>query len=209
MAQSGRGRQACGRPRHCGFAGPDGLALNECMKFRLLTLALLLPLSLAAATTLKIDRTRSFVDVDVTATIGSFTGRLETYEAQLDFEPVGKIKTATFSFKFADLKTGEAKRDAEMIEWLGGGDPSGSFQLAALALRPDGQGHATGRLTIKGRAELIEFPVTISQLDGDWTISGTATLRYTDWGLKVIRKMGLLKVDPEVKVRFKLIGQPG
>lgn len=176
------------------------------MKFRLLILALLLPLSLAAASTLKVDRTRSFVDVDVKATVGSFTGRLEAYEAQVTFEPAGKIKTATFAFKFADLKTGEAKRDAEMIQWLGGGDPAGSFQLAALALTPDGQGHATGRLTLKGRAELIEFPVTVTQLDGDWTVSGTATLRYTDWGLKVIRKMGVLKVDPEVKVRFKLIG---
>lgn len=179
------------------------------MKLGQLTLALLLPLSVVAAPTLRIDRTRSFVDVDVKATLGSFTGRLEAYEAQLVFDPAGKIETATFSFGFADLKTGEAKRDAEMIKWLGGGDPAGSFQLAALALRPDGQGHATGRLTLKGRAELIEFPVTIAQLDGEWTISGTATLRYTDWGLKVIRKLGLLKVDPEVKVRFKLIGQPG
>ncbi|HYC71100.1 MAG TPA: YceI family protein [Opitutaceae bacterium] len=178
------------------------------MKFRLLVLLLVLPFSLAAATTLKVDRPRSFVDVDVKATVGSFTGRLETYEAQVTFAPSDKIQAAVFSFKFADLKTGEAKRDAEMIKWLGGGDPAGSFQLGALALTPDGHGHATGRLTIKGRAELIEFPVTVSQLDGEWTIAGTATLHYTDWGLKVIRKMGLLRVDPEVKVRFKLIGTP-
>lgn len=175
---------------------------------RLLASLLLLPLSLAAASTLKVDPARSFVDVDVKMTVGSFTGRLEAYNAQVGFDPAGKIKTATFAFKFADLKTGEQKRDADMLEWLGGGDPVGSFQLGALALTPDGQGHASGRLVIKGRAELVEFPVNVTQLDGVWTISGSATLRYTNWGLKVIRKMAVLKVDPEVKVRFKLIGTP-
>lgn len=175
---------------------------------RLLACAFVLPLALTAASTLKVDPARSFVDVDVKMTVGSFTGRLEAYDAQVGFDPAGRIKTATFAFKFADLKTGEHKRDAEMLQWLGGNDPVGSFQLGALALTPDGQGHASGRLVIKGRAELVEFPVNVTQLDGVWTISGSATLRYTDWGLKVIRKLGLLKVDPEVKVRFKLIGAP-
>lgn len=178
------------------------------MNLRLLPLLLCLPLSLAAATALKVDRTRSFVDVDVRMTVGSFTGRLEAYDAQVTFDPPGKIKAATFAFRFADLKTGDAKRDADMIRWLGGGDPAGHFQLGALALTPDGQGHASGRLTLHGRAELVELPVNVTQLDGDWTIAGSASLRYTDWGLKVIRKLGVLKVDPEVKVRFKLIGAP-
>jgi len=173
-----------------------------------LSLLLVLSPALTAANVLKIDPARSFVNVDVKATVGSFTGRLEAYDARLGFDERGKIRTATFAFRFADLKTGDAKRDAEMLEWLGGGDPAASFQLGALAVAPDGQGHASGRLLLNGQVHLVEMPVNLTQLDGEWTITGAATLRYTNWGLKVIRRLGLLKVDPEVKVRFKLIGRP-
>jgi polyisoprenoid-binding protein YceI len=176
---------------------------------RALLLALvLLPLSAAAAGKLKIDRTRSFVDVDVKATVDSFTGRLENYEAVIGLDEAGKIKTAVFTFRFADLKTGKGDRDLKMLEWLGGAEPQGRFEMGALALAPDGQGHATGRLAIIGNAQLVEFPVNITQTDGAFTITGSATLRYTDWGLKVIRNFGLIKVAPEVKVRFKLVGAP-
>lgn len=176
-------------------------------RFLRLLLALL-PLAAPAASALKIDRSRSFVDVDVKATVDSFTGRLEQYDAAIGLDESGKIRTAQFSFKFADLKTGKDERDHKMLEWLGGAEPDGRFELGALALTPDGQGHATGRFTMHGNAQLIEFPVNVTQADGAFTITGAATLRYTDWGLKVIRMFGLLKVDPEVKVRFKLIGAP-
>lgn len=182
---------------------------NNPMKLlRLLVCLAVLPAGLAAAATLKVDRHRSFVNVDVKATVGSFTGRLEAYEARVTFEPAGRIRAATFRFRFADLKTGDAERDAEMLRWAGGPDAAGAFTLGALALTPDGQGHATGRLVMNGRPELIEFPVNVSQLDGVWTLEGAATLRYTDWGLKVVRRFVVVKVDPEVKVRFKLIGTP-
>ncbi len=167
-----------------------------------------LPLAAQAAGTLKIDRSRSFVDVDVKSTVDSFTGRLENYDAAIGLDEAGKIKTAVFTFKFADLKTGKAERDLRMLEWLGGAQPEGRFEMGALALAPDGQGHATGRFTMHGNAQLVEFPVNITQSDGAFTIAGAATLRYTDWGLKIIRNFGLLKVDPEVKVRFKLVGAP-
>ncbi len=173
-----------------------------------LSVFVMVPLAVQAAGTLKIDQTKSFVDVDVKATVDSFTGRLENYDAAISLDDSGKIKTVVFTFRFADLKTGKGDRDHKMLEWLGGAEPDGRFEMGALALAPDGQGHATGRFTMHGNAQLIEFPVNITQGDGVWTITGAATLRYTDWGLKVIRMFGVLKVDPEVKVRFKLIGTP-
>lgn len=177
-------------------------------RLRALFLFLVLPLAAIAADSLKIDRTKSFVDVDVKATVDSFTGRLENYDVQVGLDEAGKIKTAVFTFKFAHLKSGKADRDAKMLEWLGGGDPDGRFELGALAVTRDGQGQATGRLTFHGTSQLIEFPVEVQQLDSAWTITGAATVKYTNWGLKVIRMALLLKVDPEVKVRFKIVGTP-
>lgn len=170
---------------------------------------LLLPLALAAADRiLKIDPARSYVDVDVKATMDSFTARLDAYDLRATVGDKDRIKTAALSFKFADLKTGKPERDDAMIEWLGGGEPAGRFELGILAITPSGQGQVSGNLTFHGKTALVEFPVNIEQADGAHTITGTATINTHTWGLKTFRKFGVLKVDPEVKIRFKFTGVP-
>ena len=177
---------------------------------RLLAAALLLPLAaFAAERPLKIDKAKTFVDVDVKATVDSFTGHLDAYDARVTVDDAGKIKGATFAFKFADLKTGKPDRDAAMLKWLGGDAPAGKFELGTLAQTPDGQGQASGRLTFHGSTQFIEFPVNITQTDGIYTVTGETTIDYRNWGLKIFRKAMLLKVDPNVTIRFKLIGTLG
>ncbi len=176
---------------------------------RLLAPLLLLPcVLLAAERTLKIDRSRSFVDVDVDAT-KNFTAHLDAYDAKVGVDDLGKIKNAVFTFKFADLKTGKPDRDTAMIAWLGGGAPAGKFELGTLAQTPDGQGQASGRLTFHGTTQFIEFPVNITQNDGTYTVTGETVIDYRNWGLKIFRKAMLLKVDPNVTIRFKLVGTLG
>jgi polyisoprenoid-binding protein YceI len=176
---------------------------------RLLLASLLLPLAAwAAEHPLKVDRTRTFIDVDVKATVGSFTGHLDNYEIKVSVDDAGKIKGAVFTFKFADLKTGKVDRDADMIKWLGGGDPEGRFELGNLAITPDGQGQVSGRLTFHGKTERVEFPINVVKADGTVTITGETTIDYRQWDLKVKRMAYVAKVDPEVKIRFKLTGAP-
>jgi polyisoprenoid-binding protein YceI len=94
-----------------------------------------------------------------------------------------------------------------MIDWLGGGNPTGRFELGLLALTPSGQGQVSGNLTFHDQTVLVEFPVNIDRAaDGGYVITGTATINYHNWGLKTYRKLGVLKVDPEVKIRFKFTG---
>lgn len=177
---------------------------------RPLVLLLLLPLALPAADrVLKPDRARSYVDVDVKATVDSFTARLDAYDLRAAVDEKDRIKTAVLAFKFADLKTGKTDRDSAMIEWLGGGDPTGRFELGILALTPSGQGQASGNLTFHGQTHLVEFPVNVVQADGATVITGEAILDYRNWGLKKYRKLGVLTVDPEIKIRFKFTGAPG
>jgi polyisoprenoid-binding protein YceI len=80
----------------------------------------------------------------------------------------------------------------------------GRFELGNLAVTPDGQGQASGRLTFHDVTERIEFPVNILRKDGIYTITGETTIDYRTWNLKVIRVAMLLKVNPEVKIRFKI-----
>jgi len=171
---------------------------------RLLTLVLLPLMAMAAEHTLKVDQSRSFVDVDVKATI-NFSGRLDAFDAKVSVDDAGKIKSAVFTFKFSDLKTGKPDRDADMIKWLGGGEPDGRFEMGNLALTPDGQGQVSGRLVFHGVTELVEFPINVTRADGGYTITGEATIDYRNWNLKKIRRALMLTVDPDVKVRFKLV----
>lgn len=174
--------------------------------FRRLALVLLLPLTLAAAEhPLKLDRSRSFVEVDVDA-VKNFTAHLDRYDVQLTVDDSGKIKTAIFTFKFSDLKSGNDSRDADMIKWLGGGDPEGRFELGNLAITPDGQGQASGRLTFHGVTDRVEFPVDLTKAGGSYTVTAEPTIDYRNWNLKVIRKAWLFTVSPEVKIRFKITG---
>jgi polyisoprenoid-binding protein YceI len=179
------------------------------MSLRPLVALFLLPLALAAADrSIKVDRTRSYVDVDVKATVDSFTAHLDNYELKATVDDKDRFKTGVLAFKFADLKTGKAERDATMLEWLGGGDPAGRFELGIVAITPSGQGQASGNLMFHGKTAQVEFPVNITKADGAYTITGEATLDYRNWGLKTYRKLGVLKVDPQVKVRFKFTGVP-
>ena len=155
---------------------------------------------------LKVDRARSFIEVDVKSTTDSFTARLEKYQTTLGVDVGGRIKTAKLEFRFADLKTGKAERDEKMLAWLGSAEAEGRFELGVLALAPNGEGQTTGRLTFHGVTQRIEFPVKVARADLTYTVKGEVTLDTRNWNLKVIRMMGLLKVDPEVKVRFQLIG---
>lgn len=177
--------------------------------FRLLACFLLLPLALLAVErSLKIDKARTFLDVDVDATV-NFTAHLDAYDAKVVVDDLGKIKSAVFAFKFADLKTGKTDRDSKMLEWLGGGLPEGRFELGNLAITPDGQGQASGRLTFHNVSERVEFPINVVRADGTYTITGETTIDYRTWELKPIRTAMLFKLSPNVKVRFKLTGVPG
>lgn len=174
-------------------------------RFRLLALLFVLPLALSAADrVLKVDRERSYVDVDVKVTVGDFTARLEAYELTGTVDDKNRIKTAALAFRFADLKTGDGERDRAMIEWLGGADPKGRFDLGILALTPSGQGQVTGALTFHDRKELVEFPVSVSEAGGVYTVTGETQVDHRRWGLKTIRRGFVIKVDPFVTVKFKV-----
>lgn len=176
---------------------------------RLLPVVLAFAAALAAlpapAQTLRVDRARSFVDVDVKFTLGSFTGRLERYTATLENDPAGRIRAARLEFRFADLKTGDPERDAHMLAWLGRGDPIGVYELGVLALAPDGQGQASGRLTFNGQTRRVEFPVLVTRGDDILTVAGETTIDTRQWGLKPLRHRIVVKVDPEVRIRFRLV----
>ena len=161
----------------------------------------------AGAGTLDIDKTKSRIQVDAKATGHEFTGTLADFKATVRGDANSLAPSAVeLAWKFADLKTDDEKRDKEMIKWLGGGKPEGSFKFIKT-WTDKGKNHAQGTLTIHGVSKTIAFPFTAKK-DGKWvTIDGTASLDYKDFGLPIIRTMAVMTVNPKLSVRFHLVGQ--
>lgn len=161
----------------------------------------------AEAELLVVDRDLSRIDIDVQATIGSFTGNLADYDAEIRYHPdSSEVRSAQIRFRFADVTTGEEKRDHHMHVWQETETfPHGRFVLGQLK-PPDANGQvmAVGELTLHGQTRKIEFPVSILMENRTVVIDGEAVIDTQNYGLPIIRKFLALKVNPLVTIRFHL-----
>lgn len=172
----------------------------------LLVFALMALTASAAPEALVIDSAQSRVEIVVKATVDSFTGRLDGYKAAITVDG-GHVTAATLKFNFSDVHTGKTARDEAMHEWQETAKhPDGVFTLAALEPAADGRFNARGTLVLHGVSREIVFTVSVITDGSLYAIDGVAPLDTRDFGLPVIRKFGLLKVEPQVKVRFHLQG---
>lgn len=154
-----------------------------------------------------IDLAQSRVDVAVTATMDSFVAHLTQYQPSVVLASDGSVRSASLVFNFRDLITGKPARDKAMYEWEQiDAFPEGRFVLSALKPAADNQFTAIGRLTFHGVARDVQFPVSLSHEGTRLAIDGEATVDTREFGLPVIRKFGVLKVNPVVRVRFHLQG---
>lgn len=180
------------------------------MKLRHLLLLGLLPMGLAASELpLTVDKAHSAIDVVVKATVDSFTGNLADFQPRvLVDEATGRIVASEITFSMLDLRTGKTKRDAKMQEWEDTAHfPTGRFVMSRLEDGAAGTCTAHGMLDLHGVRHELSFPVTIMRDRQRFAIDGEAVIDTREHALPVIRMMGLLKVDPLVKVRFHLQGE--
>jgi polyisoprenoid-binding protein YceI len=174
----------------------------------LTSVALLAAPAFVNAATLEVDQARSRIQVDASATGHNFTGNLKKFTANANGD-AGSLAPSSFDLQwsFKDLDTDDAKRDQEMVKWLGGGDPKGSFAFTKSWTDKAGKTHGMGSLTIHGVSKAVSFPYTVKK-DGEWvTIDGTASLDYQNFKLPIIRSMAVMTVDPKLTVRFHVVGK--
>ncbi len=162
----------------------------------------------AADVALAVDKAQSRVEIVVKATVDSFTGTLADYQPVIRVNhDTGEVVSAEVGFAFAEVKTGKPDRDEQMHTWQETPKfPTGGFKLVSLTPTADGRFTATGTLTFHGVTRELAFPVTITTDRRLFAFDGEAVIDTRTYDLPVIRKFGLLKVDPIVKVRFHLQG---
>jgi polyisoprenoid-binding protein YceI len=146
------------------------------------------------------DMTQSHVEIAVKATIGSFVAQLQMFDLLVTATPrTGQIESAVFRSNFAAIKTGDVDRDRDMNDWQQTDKfPDVIFTLTALEPAPSGKSVARGQLS---------FPISIVTKAQMIAIEGDVTIDTRDFGLPVITKFYLLKVDPIVHLHFHLQGK--
>jgi polyisoprenoid-binding protein YceI len=163
-------------------------------------------------TPLVIDPAQSHIEAHVKSTLENFVAKLTAYEATVAVDPAEKrVGHAQLKFHFSDIKTGNEKRDTEMRLWQQT-DLFPDSVCVVDTLVPAGTSNYTaqGKLTFHGVTKAVAFPVTIiSKEPGTYIIEGELSLDTRDYGLPVIRKFGMLKVNPVLEVNFHLEGRAG
>lgn len=185
----------------------NALLLSACRP--LVFAALLVPRpTLGQGVPLRVDRAASRFDIAVKATVGSFTGHLRAFTADVTTDPDGRrVESASFRCDFTAISTGNDHRNRDMDAWQETGRfPQVSFVLTSLESARGGLQTASGRLRLHGVERTIQFPVSISSAHGRMIIDGDATLDTRDFGLPIIRKFWALTVNPVVHVHFHLEG---
>lgn len=169
---------------------------------------ILTTLSSVHAATLEVDQDRSRIHVDAKATGHNFSGTLKKFTAKASGDAT-TLKPDGFELQwgFKDLDTDDAKRDQEMIHWLGDADPKGSFKFIKSWTDDSGKTRGMGTLTINGISKTISFPYTVSK-NGEWlTVDGSVAMDYQNFKLPIIRTLAVMTVDPKLTVRFHVVGK--
>jgi polyisoprenoid-binding protein YceI len=162
----------------------------------------------AAEREITVDPAGSRVEVVVKATVDSFVAKLSSYQAQISLDATGaRVDAATFRFQFADIKTGKPDRDEQMNTWQETAKfPEVVCKVSSVTAAADGRYLASGRLLFHGVERDFSFPVTITSDQSLFSVDGEMSVDTRDFGLPIIRKFMMLKVDPIVVVKFHLQG---
>jgi polyisoprenoid-binding protein YceI len=183
---------------------------NDLMKTKLpvlLGLLLWVPV-IANGATLEVDSGNSRIEVNAKATGHGFTGVLQKYTLKVTGDGSTLAPAALdLRWDFADLKTADEGRDVEMIKWLGGGKPQGSFKFIKTWTDPQGVTYAQGSLTIHGVSKTVAFPYTAKKTGDRLTLDGKVSLDYQNFNLPVVRAMLVMTVDPKLVVGFHIVGK--
>ncbi len=157
----------------------------------------------------QVDSSRSSVQVVVKATVDSFVAEVPVYEVDVDLTP-GRWESTRAAFRctFNAVQTGKKGRDEEMLHWYGDAtDGKVEFQMQEVVPGKPGEWEARGTLLLHGVRRSISFPVVFGDDGSTQVIDGEVPLDTRDFGLEVIKKVWVLKVDPVVRVRFHLQGK--
>lgn len=174
---------------------------------RLLFTALALPLA-AAAAPLKTDAAHSQVSAVFTQMNVPVEAPFKKSAAAIDYDPAKPAAArASVEIDTASLDVGDAEINKEVVkkEWFNAAQyPKASF--VSTAIKPAGAGKlaVTGKLTIKGRAADVSFPLTVTTSGGKTVFEGQLPIRRLAFNVGEGEWKDTSMVADQVVIKFRV-----
>jgi len=154
-----------------------------------------------------VDQSHSRILMEVKTDLNGFTAELTDYhiDVMADSES-GKITSAQVNFPFSALKTGDPRRDRDMLIWENN-DQFPEVVCTLTHLEPQGNAKfsAQGEVLFHGMKQAISFPATvIMNPNQSYVVDGEADIDTRNFGLPKMRKYLVITVNPVVHVVFHL-----
>jgi polyisoprenoid-binding protein YceI len=174
------------------------------------------------ALTLSVNTAASFIEWTGSSANGSHHGTIKLLNGGLNIIR-GNLKRSSFELDMNSIAVSdlEGEKKADLEGHLKNNDffdvgkfPVGTFEIRGINLPVDQNADYSydikGRLTLKGIAKEVEFPITIGVKDGNVTVTSPEfSINRTEWDVKY--KSGILGtikdeiINDDVKLKINLV----
>ena len=154
-----------------------------------------------------VDQSHSRILMQVKTDFSGFTAELSDYHIDvLADSDSGKITSAQISFPFSAVKTGDLRRDRDMLLWENNDQfPQVVCTLTRLEAHGEAKFTAQGEVLFHGVKKAISFPASvIINPNQTYVVDGETDIDTSDYNLPQMRKYLIITVNPIVHVVFHL-----
>lgn len=172
----------------------------------------LLGLSLAAsAAVLKTDPAKTSVSAVFKQMNVPVEAKFKKHNIVIDYNAAAPdTSKATVDIDTASLDVGDAEMNKEVAkkEWFNAAQfPKASFVSSAIKSAGPGKLTVTGKLTIKGKAADVSFPITVKTEGGKQVFDGALPIKRLAFGVGDGEWKDTSMVADEVTIKFHVVGQ--
>jgi len=172
----------------------------------------LLGLSLAAsAAVLKTDPAKTTVSAVFKQMNVPVEAKFKKHNIVIDYNAAAPdASKATVEIETASLDVGDAEMNKEVAkkEWFNSAQfPKASFVSSAIKSAGAGKLNVTGKLTIKGKAADVTFPITVKTEGGKQVFDGALPIKRLAFNVGDGEWKDTSMVADEVTIKFHVVGQ--
>jgi len=181
------------------------------MKKSVLLAALLAVAAAASAAVLKTDPAKSSVSAVFKQMNVPIESKFKKHNIVIDYNAAAPdASKATVEIETASLDLGEAEMNAEVAkkDWFNSAQfPKATFVSSAIKNAGAGKLNVSGKLTIKGKAADVSFPVTVKAEGGKQVFDGALPIKRLAFNIGEGEWKDTGMVADEVTIKFHVVAQ--
>ena len=163
---------------------------------------------LASAAPLKTDPAKSMVSATFKQMNVPVEAPFKRFAAQVDYDPAKpELSKASVEIDTASLDVGDADMNKEVAkkDWFNAAQfPKATFVSSAIKPAGAGKLSVTGKLTIKGRAADVTFPLTVKAEGAKYTFEGALPIKRLTYTIGEGEWKDTSMVADEVVIKFRV-----